>query len=332
MSNWAGDSQLIRGKVVDGYNLSIGEPQLLREAMEFYYPRHYPADLSYPDTRPDPDLLRELRELHPEGEIVVTVGAKQALYAAVYALKQTQEYKALWHREPYWPTYPTIASYMGLSFNSGPPEAPGTIRVVTSPNNPDSHIELGPYNTRTGFGVDIWDAAYASELYGWCPDWTPNHRIGVWSAGKLLGNPGVRVGWLVTREPALAAAATRYVEQTTSGVPTTSQYHVAATLRNIKNVRQDLIRTFKVRLSMNTAFFYGYLDDHVLSMESDYCNGGMFAWFKPTNPERFAAALKAAKVTMVEGSAFGSPGFYRANLGLNQRELQDAVLALSKEL
>lgn len=330
MSNWAGDSQLIRGKVADGYNLSIGEPHLLREIMEFYYPRHYPADLSYPDTKPDPDLLKELRELHPEGEIVVTVGAKQALYAAVYALKKLHGKQSMWHRAPYWPTYPTIASYMGLSFNSGP-ETPGTIKVVTSPNNPDSRIDFGPYTSR-GFGCDIWDAAYASGLYGWSPEWTPPHLISVWSAGKLLGNPGVRVGWLVTKDPALAAAATQYVEQTTSGVPTISQYHVAATLRNTKNIREDLIRTFKVRLSMNSLFFYGYLGDHIVSMESEGCSGGMFAWFKPVNPERFCQALKTSKVSMVEGTAFGEPGLYRANLGLKQQELQDAVLALAKEL
>lgn len=338
---WSADSQLVRSRSTDGWNLAIGEPHLLREVMSPYYPRHYPADLSYPDTVPDPDLMTELRKRHPTGHIVVTTGAKQALYAAIWAILQIRiESDRLYHRAPYWPSYPTIAERSGLQFVSTCHELSDrqwerTVKVSTEPNNPDGSSDYTtmtwPTKVPSEPGCDIWDAAYADhDLYGW-NGVIPKHKISVWSAGKLLGSPGARVGWLVTEDEYLARLAGQYVEQHTSGVATTSQYHVAATMRNLEGVEHRVKRDFRVQLYSNRALFHGYLEDHIIDRETDF-NRGMFAWFEPKNPEQFKAAIDKLKILMVDGSACGAPGCYRASLGLTNSKFHSAVLALVKEL
>ncbi len=327
MDTWNADSQLVRSRSTDGWNLAIGEPHLLREVMSPYYPRHYPADLSYPDTVPGPDLMAELRKRHPTGHIVVTVGAKQALYAAVDALMRLDgRLEWLTHTAPHWPSYPTIARNSHLEFASPlDPRVGQDIRVITAPNNPDGD------QSHWSAKCDIWDAAYADQdLYGWNAI-APKHKVSVWSAGKLFGSPGARVGWLVTEDAQIADLATRYVEQNTSGVATTSQYHVAATMRNLEGVEHRVKRDFRVQLYSNRTLFHGYLEDHIIDREVDF-NHGMFAWFEPKNPEQFKAAIDKLKILMVDGSACGIPGCYRASLGLTNSKFHSAVLALVKEL
>jgi len=139
------------------------------------------------------------------------------------------------------------------------------------------------------------------------------------------------VGWLVTQNPEIAKLAARYVEQTTSGVATTSQYHVAATMRNVEGVQHRVKRDFRVQLFANRAVFFGYLEDHIEDHSADFDNG-MFAWFKPKDPAAFKAAIDKLKILMVDGAACGCPGFYRASLGLTNAKFHSAVLSLVKEL
>lgn len=296
--NWQGDKQLVRGST-DGINLAIGEPFVLREAMKQYYPKHYPPDLSYPDTKPSDDLREQLEKLHPRKNIVIALGAKHALHAAVYALKQKdKKINNLITPAPYWPTYPTIAALHGLRFNK-PTWFGHDLRVVTSPNNPDGSICTDYWDD----DIDIWDAAYAHRAYGFSQEsWSIQRaKISVWSAGKMLGAPGVRVGWLVTNDPVLAEHAKRYVEATTSGVPTTSQYHVAATLRNTENVREEIF------IKVNQTLRENWTKANRMYGTQQLPQGviGMFRWFKVPNPEAFKQTLERTKILLVNGTAFG---------------------------
>jgi aspartate/methionine/tyrosine aminotransferase len=304
--SWENESQLVRGATEGQFNLAIGDPVFLREVFQPYYPRHYPADLSYPDTKPSPELLAELQKLHPGQEIVVTCGAKQALHAAAYALKEDDSVVWLTHRTPCWPSYPTLADMHGMHFSDIPMMT--EVNCNTSPNNPDG--------TESSYPCNIWDSAYSHSVYGWS-GMPPPHDISVWSAGKMLGSPGVRVGWLCTEDSELAERARRYVEQTTSGVPTTSQYHVSATLRNTNAVREDLYSKAREVLEINSQSFmrlHPYLD----TVSGYPMNGrGMFAWFKVKESEKFKVAAKKAKVLVINGSACleSSPGWFRLSLG-----------------
>jgi aspartate/methionine/tyrosine aminotransferase len=324
--NWDADKQLVRGGAK--HNLAIGEPEFLREHFEPHYPRRFNYDLSYPDTKPTEELERELRKLHPKGHIVVTVGAKQALYAGIYAIRARNGFlgNRLAHTAPYWPTYPTVAKLSGLAFNGSFDDF--EIVVNTTPNNPDGGESTEPCH--------IWDAAYAHKVYGWSGK-TPPNMLSVWSAGKTLGSPGARVGWLVTDIAEIAELAGRYVEQTTSGVPTTSQHHVAATLRNTENIRDELYAKAKRDLDINFQRFDLYVGkyiDYIQPAWGDLQRRGMFAWFKAKDPEKFARALNASGIIMVSGKACGNEveGVYRASMGLALSPHHTAVVALHDAL
>lgn len=315
--SWEADAQLVRG-ATSGFNLAIGEPLFLREVFGRFYPRHYPADLSYPDSRPDPFLQRELEKLHPGQHVVVTLGAKQALYAAAHALAPYAH--TLCHRSPFWPTYPTIAQYARLDFCGIRDDRPGHLVCNTSPNNPDGSESL--------LDCDIWDAAYAHEVYGWSGR-APDHHVSVWSAGKMLGTPGLRVGWLCTERPEIAEAARRYVEQTTSGVPTTSQYHVAYTLYATQDIRPQLFQRARDTLLDNAEQFYRLIP---WTWDIEGLARGMFAWLRPRDPDHFKACLAKAGILMVSGEACGLPGWFRASLGLDTRTTRAAIDALLAQL
>lgn len=318
--SWEADKQLVRGGVK--HNLAIGEPEFLRYHFEPYYPRHYPSDLEYPDTKPSAELECELRKLHPEGHIVVTVGAKQALHAAIWSInnKNGGMVTDIEVPAPFWPTYPSLAEHAHLGFNR---YVDGfEIKILTSPNNPDGK----EFAQRECY---IWDAAYAHSVYGWSGA-APKHKISVWSAGKMLGSTGVRVGWLVTQDEQIAKLASRYVEQTTSGVALSSQHHVAATLRNTENIRPELYEKARKDLILNYERFDLYIGKYIDNLATD--RKGMFAWFKAKDPEKFAKALETSGVAMVTGKACGldEAGVYRASMG---RVLhQDAVVVLSDTL
>lgn len=319
---------MVRGKV-DGFNLAIGEPLFLREKMERHYPRTYPTDVGYPDTKPLPFLEEELRRLHPEGEIVVTCGAKQALHAAIHAMAVPEG--DLLHPVPSWPSYGSLAEIHGLNLVRAVEIPLMTVSVNSCPNNPD-----GSMDSRD---CDIWDAAYAHSVYGYSQYVRKPfaHRVSVWSAGKMLGSPGIRVGWLVTKDKGIAEAARRYVEQATSGVPVTSQYHAAYTLWSTQRTRQDIFRRARETLLANFALTTIYLDEHIQDL-THYATrverAGMFLWFKARDPIRFAAALERSGVLLVPGSAFGNPeaGVYRMSMGMPHSYTEDAVKMLAHYL
>lgn len=321
--SWEGDAQLVRSKTSTGFNMAVGEPFFLRQVFANYYPESYSCDLGYPDNKPDPLLKAELENLHPNKHIVVALGAKHALHAAIYAIRQMRQVERLYHRAPYWPTYPTLAKYAGLEFQTSLVDPSRTIVCNTSPNNPDGSECLDP--------CDIWDAAYAHPSYGWTGR-EPQHLISVWSAGKMLGSTGVRVGWLVTEHPKLAEFAARYVEQTTSGVPSISQDHVAETLSRTADFRTELSSEAYSYLYLNSDVFWHNLSGFVRPLMETH-SGSMFAWFEPVHYSRFSNALKSTSILMVQGLACGGPAnAYRASLGLLHEDLVTAMDQLRKEL
>lgn len=316
------DMQLIRTVDDDWHNCAIGEPAFLQKLTKFH------SNLvEYPPIIGHEPLLVELRHLHPDSHIVVTNGAKQALLAAFWALNQLEGRSCVHHTAPHWPSYPTLAQMSGLSFASSP-LWPIDISCTTSPNNPDGAESIGWASI--GRPYDVWDAAYASPLYGWSGE-APEHRISVWSAAKLLGCSGYRVGWLVTQEPKLADLAAKYVEFTTSGVALPSQGMVANMLqwrRLYSSDAAEVQEDAKLALANNWAHLQDALNGWA---EITNYGKGMFALVKTSDLERFKKLLVEAKVAMVTGEACGmrEPGWYRVNVGITRFQMDSACMALN---
>jgi aspartate/methionine/tyrosine aminotransferase len=241
---------------------------------------------------------------------VVTNGAKQGLVAAVAAVKKLKQQLdgeltrtplcSLNH--PHWPCLGEVAECAGVDFVPRIDSVPDDhnywpITLLTSPNNPDGNI--------SSERCDIWDAAYATPVYGFDGSVVPDYRIKVVSGSKLLGIAGVRIGWVATNEAKLASLAAEYVEAATGGVSTVSQELLVTELENHSFVTDERARLklLENRLAFTSTFapfcdFSPYQD-------------GMFVWFVPHNPEVFDRACSLAQVRIAHGEMFGGDKKYR---------------------
>ncbi len=335
MSN--ADLALVRIVEPGGINLAVGEPYFLHEIFRGFYPRYFEGALVYPPLTGDPELIDMLKENQGYKHIVITNGAKQALYAAVYALqwgrvkKEQPQYRRFYHPAPYWPTYPTIAALSHLTFKAQDAlDDNRRLRVITSPNNPNGAI------ADSDRMWDIWDAAYANPIYGWREGMAPNHRMAVYSGAKLFGPSSYRIGWIGTNDDYLAAHAAQYVEKMTSGVPGPSQAFFKSLLRGIDAVsteeslrmigraRSMLLKSSEALMDLSKHFgiVEGFPDNRV----------GMFAWVRAKDPERFKDLLSRAKVRVVGGQFCGYPDdWFRISLGVMPEVMQAAVKAIEAQ-
>lgn len=326
--------QMVRGEVPGGYNLAVGEPLFLQEIYGHLYPRFFNGDTRYPPLGGDQELISRLRQRYGGQHVVITNGAKQALLAGCYALQVERDadieeafsFHKLYHGAPFWPTYPTIADFSGLGFTSKDISG-DTLNVITAPNNPN-----GSADTEGQFRWHIWDAAYASPVYGW-DGLVPYHRISVWSAAKLYGISGYRLGWLVTPDAKLASLAAEYVEKTTSGVATPSQAFLRQLLENLEELplEEAGLLADKARRSLrNTSLAFMKMEDLFSNIQGFPANGrGMFAWVRASNPGRFDKALERAKVRVVGGvHCGGESDYYRISFGVTPATMRAAIKAI----
>jgi aspartate/methionine/tyrosine aminotransferase len=322
------DLQMVRGNVEGGFNLALGEPVLLQKHLAFpEFVSNGPYE--YPTLDGNPALVEELLKLHPEAKyVVITNGAKQAILAAFYAFRETQGKRAVQHKAPYWPSYPTLAGMsggMGLYTNRA---TASDISVITAPNNPDGR------NVAPGASCDVWDAVYAHSLYGW-DGVEPYYGVRIGSASKLLGLSGVRIGWAITNDRKMADIMRRYVEFTTSGVSQLSQDYLLMAIQTLNQhnpvtafaaARQDMRANADVFLRL-------------FEKDMDFIGGvpttglGMFAWVAPRDPTGFAEACAKARVAVVTGTACGtSDRWFRLNMCAGRRHTERALQAIRDNL
>lgn len=326
-------------------DLAVGEPVLLREMTKV---RNHLGldvggwDLDYPALGGERYLVDTLLEAGFGPRIVVACGARQALAAAIYAFRVVRGVDLVHHDAPYWPGWPEVVRHGGSMFVTDP-DAPelswrsanaAHVEAFTTPNNPDGRCDRknGPHA--------LWDAAYACPAYDWYfgKGSPSNATTSVWSASKLFGVSGLRVGWISTPDGDLADAAADYVESTTSGASTVSQAKVGFLVKGMGDGEGDGVNWAASRMLINGQSFKSLLGrycDEICGVPAG--QAGMFAWFrvKPELVTRFGASLERAKVRAVPGEACGMPagsGWWRLSMG-NLRDVTDKALeAVAKEM
>ena len=178
------------------HDLGIGEPRFLSDVKTFLTDRHYKdiANRGYPTKGGEPELIDAL-SVFPGKYKVVCNGAKQALYAAIASVASADTSAVQTTSVPYWNYLPAIVKRSGLVLVGPKNEIPvSNIILNTSPNNPDGEI--------SDKECDVWDAAYAHEVYGFDADEHDiKNKVYVRSASKLYGLSNDRIGWLGRRCP-----------------------------------------------------------------------------------------------------------------------------------
>jgi aspartate/methionine/tyrosine aminotransferase len=323
------DMQLVRDSVPGGFNLAVGEPFFLQKVYGKLYPRMVYGNQTYPLINGEPDLLNLLKGRFSGQHVVVTNGAKQAILACAHALRIKHGKSFMTHEAPYWPTYPTMADMSKLGFEEGYYEGVKALRVITSPNNPDGSLCDKPL-----MEYDIWDAAYASPIYGW-NNIVPWHKMSVWSAAKLFGPSGYRIGWLATGDPILAQLASEYVEKTTSGVSLPSQRLFQGLLFNLSTLSHEERQGYEAEaraMLMETSKIFMRLSPFFLEVKGFPAIGqGMFAWVRARDPEDFMKLMAKASVKIVNGMyCGGNSDWFRISLGVLPETMQGAIEAIEE--
>ena len=263
-------------------------------------------------------------------EIIVTNGAKQALYQALYAMTDPGDRVLIF--KPHWPAYVTTCQLLGLvpvlvdlpetvtpAYLAACPQA--DLVIVNNPHNPTGKVltrtelaHLRDWVQQSGAQV-IVDESYEHLSFGpvhtsfaaLC-DWRALGVVTIFSASQSYAMMGWRLGF------ALAPSAIASAMQTLQGPITAAASHLAqvATAAAFDcGPQQHMIDEYRARR------------DQVLDMVRDVAwldmacpDSGPYLWGDvrslTNDTEAFAEGLLAEEgVAIMPGDALGVPGFIR---------------------
>lgn len=301
-------------------DLGIGEARLIRRALENtlgvdFLLRSEDSELDYQPAQGNPALLSEIETLH-EAPCVVTIGAKQGVYAALAVAKQ-RGCRRVGMRDPAWPPLVHAAQTLGLEVVlCEPTDGRFDCFLLVSPNNPDGfkHTQFELEVIEAKLKMDgkflIHDAAYHCMPYAAARSIAVGD-VQVVSVSKRFGLSGLRVGWAVARDESVVADLQDVVETMSAGVCGTAQGAVAKLLRRLR-LNPRLAELFEEECATS----YAQSRSAAMTFNPDVLKigGGLptgaFAWCEK-GPKYDAEKLKAK---LVDGSAYGHPSRVRVNL------------------
>src|SRR5882757_1180135 len=303
------------------------------------------------------------------GQVLVTNGGKQAVYAAFATLLDPGDETLL--PAPYWTTYPEAIRLAGgvpvevLADDSqgylvtvDQLEAARTPRtkvlLFCSPSNPTGAVytpeqvrEIGRWAAEHGLWV-ITDEIYEHLVYGGArfssmPVEVPelaDRCVIVNGVAKTYAMTGWRVGWLIG--PAdVVKAATNWQSHATSNVANVSQRAalaaVSGDLSAVARMREAFDRRRLTMVRMLSEIPGVSCPE---PFGAFYCYpsvvgvlGKEIRGQRPTSSAELAGLILAeAEVAVVPGEAFGTPGYMRLSYALGDDDLVEGVSRIAKLL
>jgi len=286
-------------------------------------------------------------------EVVVTNGAKQAVYQTFVALIDPGDEVLL--PSPYWVTYPA-----GIDLAGGVPvsvpstmagefkvtvedlEAARTDRTVAlvfvSPSNPtgavytvDEARAIGEWAANN----DIWVIAdeiyqrlfYNGEVAPSIVAETPDleNWVIINGVAKSFAMTGWRVGWMVG-PPDIMDAAARHQSHATSNVANITQMAALAAITGPQDTVDEMRDAFASRRQLMHSMvsdipgFECLLPDGAFYVFPDV--RGALTDRYPTSAGLAEAIIEEADAAVVPGESFGAPGFLRLSYALNEDDIE----------
>lgn len=327
----------------DWIDVSVGEPHLVRDNLfkifqleeELTISRLKMDDLVYPPPNGLPALVKHLEDKHG-APVIVTNGAKQALGAVFYALKKLG-HNNVSMKDPYWCLVPPLARMHGLeAWLHEPNPDNGSPYVLLAPNNPDGscgspeELKATAQQYKDKNIPFIHDAAYYTHIY--LPETHTLPVIGdvqIFSISKMLGLSGLRLGYVVCRNPEYYKLILEYMEAMTVGVSMASQTWLFDLLDRRMRSFPTLVQKFEgvssMELEANKKLCLK-LDPEILEVPANLVEiPGMFGWFK-VGPK---ADFTKSKINLIDGSLFGRVGMVRMNLAFHSDKMEEIVNKLN---
>lgn len=321
----------------------------------------------YPPTAGVPELREAvadyLNETTERGElsasgVLVSVGAKQALFNVVYTLFGPGDEVLV--PAPYWPTYPPLIRLAGAEPVVVPTRWQDRYRLT--PELLERHrtdrtggVLLNSPSNPTGMVYPSGDLADVAEWCGRHGLWAlsdeiyrelcfvddraaslldvphrPERSVVFSGASKALRMPGWRIGFAVGPD-GLIDRASDLQSQTTSGAATPSQYAAAEAFSN-RERREEAIGRFVRRLAdlreMGTGALSGLERLEVRAPE-----GAIYFYLRlrdGDSMEEAEALLTGPGVAVLPGDPFGDPGHLRFNFAVRPETLEEGVARMAE--
>lgn len=327
-------------------DLAYGNPSFLQEIWE--YQKDYDIEFKI-KTMPyklgktiNPTLEKHIKEIHKKyknckitkkSQIVVTVGAVQALQAAMYAYKKIYGPRYLYVPRPYWGRFEEFAASQNMKISdwltteSSPDRNLKSIKennhgytvisLLTTPNNPDGEMY-------TKYKADIRDACYNWPQYTKKPALLDDDVV-IFSLSKLSGHSSTRIGWAVVRDEDIATYMQEYVELYTSGVSVESQEQASMVLSNLlQNNPESFFKIGRFKIVARNLILKDLVEKYKLPIKI-LSKDGMF-WYVECRPQ----VAFDLKVKCFAGSACGDlkKDRFRFNIGCSTEDFEDLCVRL----
>lgn len=310
-------------------DLTVGEPYIIKDNLlklidiKSCMPVMNSEDFIYPSPCGDPNLVKYLEDKHGY-PVIITNGAKQALGAAFYAVKQLG-INDLGLRTPFWALMPPLADLHGLNIVFHDRDNIQKAELCIAPNNPDGFIgDLDEYEERCkqNNSILIHDAAYYTGHY------TSIHKkmigdVQIYSCSKMFGLSSLRLGYAVCRNVEMYEYMQYYMEHMTVGVSKMPQMFL---LNVFKSINMNWFETqCHAALSKNKSIA-NMIDTDIISIQN--IDNSMFLWGELLNKKVF----ESAKLHIIDGECFGNKDYIRINMGFDEYKMQEIVRRLNRAL
>lgn len=298
--------------------------------------------------------------------VVVSAGAKQALFNALFVLAGPGDRVLV--PVPYWTSYPEIVQLAraepvpvrgpeGRGYRVGPDELdaawdPGVrALILNSPSNPSGSV----YRLEELIAIAEWardrevwiisDEIYARLCY--IADRAPGlldlpqelreRTVVINGASKAYAMTGWRIGYSYT-DPVLASKISALQSHTTSNAATPSQHAALAAFTATPEQEAELramADEFRTRRDLVVERITGLGASHVAPEGAFYLFFRADQWFTAERPDSVAlctALIEDAEVALVPGAAFGDDRYVRLSFAASREEMEEAFRRLREGL
>jgi aspartate aminotransferase len=300
-------------------------------------------------------------EVSPE-QVIVSNGAKHSLHNTLTAVVGPGDEVII--PTPYWVSYSDLVQMTGASFvlvptteASGFKMTPAQLKaaltprsrllMLNSPSNPTGCVysrheleALADVVLRSDIGV-ISDEIYEKLVYGKAKATCfatlrpalPDRTITISGVSKSYAMTGWRMGWAVGPMHVVKAMG-NIQSQETSNPSSVSQYAALAALEGDQSCVEEMRREFEARRDLVCSRL-----NELPGIKCSVPDGAFYAFFnvsahfgrtlgakKVADSTSFcAAALEAAHVNLVQGSAFGCEGYVRLSFATSREQINAGV-------
>lgn len=346
---------------IDVIDLSVGEPDFPtpanivaagKQALDDGHTGYAPSK-GVPELRTAiADSLSKRGLSYTSDEIIVTPGAKQALYETFQAVVESQEEVVL--LDPAWVSYEAMAKLAGgsisrVDLSSSRFQLEGSLDaltetvssetkllVINSPSNPSGAVfSDAALQAVRDLAVDhdflvISDEIYDAITYGVDPtslgslDGMNERTITINGFSKAYAMTGWRLGYLAAPSELIQQAGKLHSHSVSSATHFV-QYAGVAALSDTDDAVEEMRQAFEDRRDM-------LIDEFAEYDLSVPVGDGAFYMMLPVSDDDQAwceNVLENAHVATVPGSAFGTPGYARISYAASEDRLREAVSRLA---